>query len=141
MRTAGIVVVIVSGLVFVGALGLLDWAELPKVTSVGGTISIVSHGASLWDFTGHQAGVLTVIAVGTVGLAAVGRLSRSVITALPAVCGSFYLLGQTFPIGGGYGGYRAGFWLATAAAIAMSIGGVLAVAGAASFARHFTKPS
>jgi hypothetical protein len=56
-RTAGIVVVIVSGLVFVGALALLDWAGLPKVVSVGGTISIVSHGATLWDFTGDHAGV------------------------------------------------------------------------------------
>jgi hypothetical protein len=140
-RTAGIVVVILSGLVFVGALGLLDWARLPKVVSVGGTISIVSHGATLWDFPGHQAGVLTVIAVGTVAFAALGLLSDAAITALPAACGSFYLLGRTFPIGDGYGGYRAGFWLATAAALAMSIGGVLAVAGAASFARRFAKPS
>lgn len=54
MRAAGIVAVIVSGLVFVGALGLLDWAGLPKVVSVGGTISIVSHGATLWDFAGTR---------------------------------------------------------------------------------------
>jgi hypothetical protein len=54
---------------------------------------------------------------------------------VPAVGGSFFLLGQTLPIGYGYSGYRAGFWLATAAALAMSIGGVLAVAGAASFAK------
>jgi len=134
-RTAGILVVIVSGLVFVAAVGLIDWAELPKLVRAGGTISIVSHGATLWDFKGHHAGVLTVIAVGTVAFAAVGLLSDSVITALPAVCGSFYLLGQTVPIGAGYIGYRAGFWLATAAALATSIGGVLAVAGAASFAK------
>jgi hypothetical protein len=140
-RAAGTVVVIVSGLVFVGALALLDWAELGKVVSVGDTISIVSHGATLWDFPGHHAGVLTVIAVGTVAFAAMGLLSDSVITALPAVCGSFYLLGQTLPVGDGYGGYRAGFWLATAAALTMSIGGVLAVAGAASFANRFAKPS
>jgi hypothetical protein len=138
-RTAGIVVIIVSGLVFVGALGLLDWARLGKVVSTrasgGGTISLVWHGATLWDFPGHLAGVLTLIAAGTVAFAAMGLLSDSVITALPAVCGSFYLLGQTFPIGDGYGGYQAGFWLATAAALAMSTGGVLAVAGAASFAK------
>jgi hypothetical protein len=140
-RTAGIVVVVVSGLVFVGALALLDWAGLPRVVSVGGTLSLVSHGATLWDFPGHQAGVLTVIAVGTVAFAAMGLLSDSVITALPAVCGSFYLLGQTLPVGGGYGGHRAGFWLATAAALAMSIGGVLAVAGAASFANRLAKAS
>ena len=140
-RTAGIVVVIVTGLVFVSALGLLDWAELPKVVSVGGALSLVSHGATLWDYRGHHADVLTVIAVGTVGLAAMALLSDSVITALPAVCGSFYLLGQTFPIGGGYGVYRAGFWLATVAALAMSVGGVLAVAGAASSAGRFAKPS
>jgi hypothetical protein len=139
-RTAGIVVVIVSGLVFVGALGLLDWAGLPKVVSVGGAVSIVSHGATLWDFPRHHAGVLTVIAVGTVAFAAMGLLSDSVITALPAACGSFYLVGQTFPIGDGYGGSRAGFWLATAAALAMSVGSVLAVAGAASFANRFAKP-
>jgi hypothetical protein len=141
MRTAGTVVVIVSGLVFVGAVGLLDWAGLPKVVSVGGTISLVSHGATLWDFPGHQAGVLTVIAVGTVAFAAMGLFSDSVITALPAACGSFYLIGRTFPVGGGYGGYRAGFWLATAATLAMSVGGVLAVAGAASFANRFATPA
>jgi hypothetical protein len=140
-RTAGIVVVIVSGLVFVAAVGLIDWAELPKLVRVGGTISLVSHGATLWDYPGHQAGVLTVIAVGAVAFAAMGLLSDSVITALPAVGGSFYLLGQTFPVVGGYGGYRAGFWLATAAAVAMSVGGVLAVAGAASFANRFAKSS
>jgi hypothetical protein len=140
-RTAGIVVVIVSGLVFVAALALLDWAELGKVVSVGGTISIVSHGATLWDFKGHEADVLTMIAVGTVAFAAMGLLSDSVITALPAVGGSFFLLGQTLPIGNGYGGYRAGFWLATATALSMSIGGVLAVAGAASFANRFAKSS
>jgi hypothetical protein len=141
MRTAGIVVVIVAGLIFVGAVGLLDWARVPKVIAVGGTVSTVWHGASLWDFPGHQAGVLTVIAAGTVALAATGLLSHSVVTALPAVCGSFYLLGQTFPIGDGYHGYRAGFWLATAAALAMSIGGVLAVAGATSVATRFAKPA
>jgi hypothetical protein len=143
-RTAGIVVVIVGGLVFVGALGLLDWTEVGRVVSTRTTVSIVSsHGATLWDFPGDHAGVLTVIAVGTVAFAAVGLLSDSVITALPAVCGSFYLLGQTFPIGplNGYGGYRVGFWLATAAALAMCIGGSLAVAGAASFTNRFPEPS
>jgi hypothetical protein len=140
-RTAGIVVVIVSGLVFVGALALLDWAALPKLVRVGGTISIVSHGATLRDFTGDHADALTVIAVGTVAFAAMGLLSDSVITALPAIGGSFFLLGQTLPVGYGSGGYRAGFWLATTAALAMSIGGVLAVAGAASFANRFAKPS
>jgi hypothetical protein len=140
-RTAGIVVVIVAGLVFMGALGLLDWAGLPKVVRVAGTISVVSHGATLWDFTGHQAGVLTVIAVATLACAAMALLSDSVITALPASCGSFYLLGRSFPIGGGYGGYRAGFWLATAAGVAMCVGGVLAVVGAASFANRFANPS
>ncbi len=140
-RTAGIVVVIVSGLVFTGTLGLLDWAELPKLVRVGGTLRVASHGATLWDFSGHEAGVLTVIAVGTVAFAAMSLLSNSIITALPAVCGSFYLLGQTFPVVDGYGGYRAGFWLATAATLAMSIGGVLAVAGAASFATRLAQPS
>jgi hypothetical protein len=140
-RTAGIVVVIVGGLVFLGAVGLLDWALLPKVIRDGGSIRLVSHGATLWDFTGHHAGVLTVIAGATLAYAAMALLSDSVITALPAVCGSFYLLGQTFPVGGGYGYYRVGFWLATAAAVTMSVGGVLAVAGAASFANRLAKPS
>jgi hypothetical protein len=136
MRTTGIVLVIVSGLVFVGALGILDWAGLPKIAHAGGTIGIVTHGATLWSFPGHQAGVLTVVAVGTVALAAMGLLSNSVITALPAVCGSFYLLGQTFPVGGEYGYYEVGFWLATAAALAMSIAGAFAVASAARFANR-----
>ncbi len=143
MRTTGILAVIVGGLVFVVALALLDWSELGKVVSRGGSVGIVSHGATLWEFKGHRAGVLTVIAVGTVAFAAVGLLSESVITALPVVCGSFYLLGQTFPIGDGYGygGYEVGFWLATAVALAMSIGGVLAVAGAASYPDRLAKPS
>ncbi|HEV3047321.1 MAG TPA: hypothetical protein VGY13_08170 [Solirubrobacteraceae bacterium] len=140
-RTAGIVVVIVGGLVFVGALSLLDWAELPKVMSAGGTIRIVSHDAALWHFKGNLAGVLTVIAAGTVAFAAMGLLSDSTITALPAVCGSFYLLGRTFPVGDGYSGYRAGFWLATATALAMSIGSVIAVAGATSLANRVARPS
>jgi hypothetical protein len=84
---------------------------------------------------------VTVIAVGTVAFTAMGLLSDSVITALPAVCGSFYLLGRVIPIGFGYGEYRVGFWLAAAAALAMSIGGILAVAGAASFANRFAKPA
>jgi hypothetical protein len=134
-RTAGIVVVIVSGLVFLAAVGLIDWAPLPKLVRAGGTIGIVVHGATLWDFKGNHAGVLTVIAAGTIAFAAVGLLSDSVITALPVVCGSFYLLGQTFPIGGEYSGHGPGYWLATAAALAMSTGGVLAVGGAASFAK------
>jgi hypothetical protein len=133
MRTAGIIGVIISGLIFVAAVGLLDWAGLPTLRHVGGTIGIVSHGATLWSFPGHQAGVLTVVAVGTVALAAMGLLSNSVITALPAVCGSFYLLGQTFPVGGEYGYYEVGFWLATAAALAMSIAGAFAVASAVRF--------
>jgi len=135
-------VVIVSGLVFVSALGLLDWGLLPKLVSIGGTLRIVVHAATLWDFPkGHLAGVLTVIAVGTIAFAATGLLSDSVITALPAVCGSFYLLGQTFPIGGGYGHFRAGFWLTTAAALAMSVGGVLAVVGAAGLVNRSAEPS
>ena len=141
MRTAGIVVVIAAGLVFVSGLALLDWAQLPKLVSVGDTVSVVSRGATLWEFKGHQAGVLTVIAVGTVSLAAMGLLSNSVISALPAVCGSFLLLGQTVPVFEGYGVYRVGFWLAAAAALAMSIGGVLAVVGAANFADGFAQPS
>jgi hypothetical protein len=134
-------VVIVSGLVFVGVLALLDWAELPKLVSVAGVLRIVSHNATLWHFPGHHAGVLTVIAAGTVAFAAVGLLSDSVITALPAACGSFFLLGETFPIGGGYGYFQVGFWLATAAALAMAVGGVLAVAGAAGFNSRFAKPA
>jgi hypothetical protein len=141
MRTTGIILVIVSGLVFVGALGLLDWAGLPTLRHVGGTIGIASRGATLWSFPGHQAGVLTVIAAGTVALAAMGLLSNSVITTLPAVCGSFYLLGQTFPVGGEYGYYEVGFWLATAAALAMSIAGALAVAGAARLTMPIVKSS
>jgi hypothetical protein len=133
-RTAGIIAVIVSGLVFVGALGLLDWAGLPKAVALGGTISIVSRSATLWDFRGHQADILTLIAAGTVAFAVMALLSDSVITTLPAVCGSFYLLGRTFPVGDGYGGYRLGFWIAAAAALAMSISGLLAIVGAAGFA-------
>jgi hypothetical protein len=141
MHTAGIVVVIVSGLVFVAALGLLDWAALPTLRHVGGSIDIVSRGATLWSFPGHQAGVLTVIAVGTVSLAAMGLLSDSVVTTLPAVCGSFYLLGETFPVGGEYGYYEAGFWLATASALGMSIAGALAVVGAARLTMPTVKAS
>ena len=65
-RTAGLVIVILGGLVFVSAVGRLDWFEAPKVVSVGGTLSVVRHGATLWNLTGHQAGIVTVIAGATV---------------------------------------------------------------------------
>jgi hypothetical protein len=134
-RTTGIVVVIVSGLIFVAAVGLLDWSELPKVVSVGDGFTLVSHGATLWHAPGHDAAILTLIAVGTVAFAAMGLLSDSVVTALPAVCGAFALLGRIFPYGFGFGEYRAGHWLAVAAALAIAAGGVLAVTAASGFRR------
>ena len=129
-RTAGIVLVIAGGLVFVAAVGLLDWLDVPKLARVGNTSYIAWHGATLWNLTGHEAGVVTVIAAGTVAFAAMALLSDSVVTALPAVCGPFALLGQIFPDGFGFSDYRVGYWLALAAALAMAAGGVLAVASA-----------
>lgn len=143
LRTAGIIAVIVGGLVFVVVLALVPWGESAKV-HLHPDLSITNSAVTLWNFRNdHEAGVLTVIAAGTVALAAVSLLSDSVVTALPAACGSFYLLGQVFPwnIGFHYSLYRAGFWLATAAALAMAVGGVIAVVGAARFANRFAKPS
>jgi hypothetical protein len=134
LHTAGLIAVVVGALVFVAAVGLLDWLELPKLVEVGNTRSVVSHGAALWDVPGNQAGVLTVIALGTAGFAGAGLLSTSVLTTLPTVCDAFYLLGQAFPIGGGYGDYQVGFWVATAAALAVAIGSVVALLGATRFA-------
>jgi hypothetical protein len=54
---------------------------------------------------------------------------------------SFYLFGRIFPTGNrAYTLYGVGFWLATAAAVVMSLGAVLAVAGQ-SFAIRAAKPS
>jgi hypothetical protein len=134
LRNRGITVVIVGGLLFVLAVAVLHWAELPKlVHAPGGVLRIALHEVTLWHFKGDQAGALTVIAAGTAGLAAAGLLSNSVVTVLPAACGSFYLLGQVFPwdVDFQYGFYRVGFWVATALAVTMAAGGVVAVVGAA----------
>ena len=49
MRTAGIAILVVGGLVFVGTLALVDWISVPVLSRTGGTISIVSgHGVTLW---------------------------------------------------------------------------------------------
>jgi hypothetical protein len=135
-RTAGLIIVIAAGLVFVGAVGLLDWFDVPKLVTVGNTSHLVWHGATLWKLTGNEAGVVTVIAVGAVAFAGMALLSESVVTALPAVCGSFALLGQIFPDGFGFSHYRVGYWLAMAAALAMAVGGVVAVAGAGELRKH-----
>lgn len=133
--------VIAGGLVFVAALPLLDWFGVPKVISSHGVLKLDTRGSTLWDFRDTFAGSLTVLAAGTVALAATSLLSSSVITALPALCGSIFLLGETFPVGASsYSDYRVGFWLASSAALTMSAGAVVAAAGRAP-SRPSARPS
>ena len=139
MRQAGIVTVIVGGVVFIIALAVLDWFALPRVTHTPQGIGIVIHGVTLWDYQTRLPGILTVLAAASVALAAVSLLTDSILAVLAPTCCAFFLLGETFPVGlRDYSLYRVGFWVSTGAAVAMSIGGVLAVTGAARPASRFS---
>jgi hypothetical protein len=118
--------IILGGLVFLGAITFLDY----------------SVHRTLWDLTTREPVVLAVIGATAVALAASSLLSATPIPSLLAACCSFYLFGQFFPDGArAYHGVGTGFWLATYATVAMSIGGVLVVVGETSFARRFATPS
>jgi hypothetical protein len=126
MRRAGTIMIIVGGLVFLAAITFLDYGL----------------NRTLWDLTTREPAVLTVIGATAVALAATTLLSARPIIPLLATCCSFYLFGQIFPDGArAYHGARAGFWLATSATVAMSMGGDLVIVGSASSARRFTGPS
>ena len=103
---------------------------------IGGTAFIVSlflhyfNSASEWDITTGLPLLLTVIALTAMGLA-MAALSQNFLGLCvgQAVLGA-YLLGQAFPIGASsYEFFGTGFWVESIAALAMAIGGVLAVVG------------
>jgi hypothetical protein len=122
-RRAGCIVVIVGGVVFLLAITFLDYFSPPSAQT-------------LWDVATRLPVVLTIVAVATVLLAIVSLMSDSLLAAVLTACLSFYLFGQFFPVGARvYNGLGVGFWLATCATVAMSVGGVLAATG--SFARRF----
>lgn len=126
--------VIGAGLLFIGAV-----AFLPYLTAAGTPHLRLIHNPTLWDLRTRLPIVLTVVAAIALAFAVAGILATTPIPSLLATCCSFYLSGQFFPDGArAYNGTGLGFWLATGATIAMSIGGVLATA---SFANRFVKPS
>lgn len=74
--------------------------------------------------------ILTLVCLAAICLAATSLLNGSMLSLALATCCSFWLLGQIFPVGHPtYENFRAGFWLASSMALAMSLGGVLALAG------------
>ena len=118
--------VVVGGFVFLIALTFLDYIER----------------FTIWDLTTRVPVILTVVAVLTVALTAASTRTDAVIVPVLALGFSFFLLGRTLPIGAlNYSFFGSGLWLASAATIAMSVGGVLALTGRASFANRFAKPS
>ena len=85
---------------------------------------------TLWDLTTREPVILTVVGVAAIAAAARGLLADEPILLTLATGFSFYLFGRVFPVGAPtYGFYGVGFWVVTAAAFTMSVGGVLAVAG------------
>ena len=85
--------------------------------------------------------ILTLTCAAAIALAAASLLTGAVIPLLLATCASFWLLGQIFPVGHlTYEHFGVGFWLASGMAVAMSLGGVLALAGKSSAGR-FARPS
>jgi hypothetical protein len=120
-RAAGIVLLIAGGVLFLSALALLDYLEPSTRT--------------LWELTTLKPLIWTVIAAVVILSAAASPFIDSVIPRLLAMCGSFFLLGQVFPIVNHYSVEGAGLWVAVGATVAMSIGGVLVVA------RSFARPS
>jgi hypothetical protein len=130
---AGSVLVIIGGLVLLAALAFLPY--------FGGSFLFRGREPTLWDLTTRLPVVLTVIGTAAIALGVASLLNAAPILPLLAACCSFYLFGQIFPDGLlAYNDFGVGFWLATSATVAMSLGGILALAGR-NFAGRFARPS
>jgi hypothetical protein len=129
-RQVGNITVIVGGLVYLSAQTFLAYVEVGR------------YAPTFWDVETRAPVILTVIGVATVVLAAASLLTDGVIPALVACVCSFYLFGRVFPIGlRSYSDVGVGLWLASAATVAMSIGGILALTGRRGFADRLAKSS
>lgn len=126
--------VIVGGLVFVGALALLPYLKFNAYSFRAGSVT-------LWGLYTREPLVLTLVAVAAIALAVRSLFTGARSPLLLAACFSFYLFGRVFPIeSASYEAFDTGFWLATGAAVTMSVGGILAVV-AGGFTNPLAKPS
>jgi hypothetical protein len=129
LRLSGTIMVILGGVLVLIALAFLPYVSFGK-PFVGGFFPFGGE-PTLWDLSTREPVILTVVGVAAI-VAAAGDLllsgSEPILLVL-ATGFSFYLFGRIFPVGfTDFSGFRAGFWLATAAAVIMIVGGVLAVA-------------
>jgi hypothetical protein len=133
----GNIMVILGGVLFVCALALLPFFEA------------FDREPTLWDLTTREPVLLTVVAVADVVAAAGSLLTRNAVLLTLTTAFSFYVFGRIFPIGAEtYHLLGVGFWVATAAAVTMSIGALLAVIGDTRLSRsldsraeHAVRPS
>jgi hypothetical protein len=123
-QRAGSIAVVVGGLVFLVAQTFLDYVEIGP------------YSYTVWHLNTRVPIILTVVAVVAVALAVASLITDAVLFPILALACSFFLLGRDLPIQyRHYSGLGVGLWLATAAVIAMSVGGALALTGRASFAK------
>jgi hypothetical protein len=103
----------IGGVVFIGSLNLHYF----------GTVS-------LWGIATRGPILLTVLAAIAIALALAAMTWDAPVLCLGQAVLGAYLLGQVFPIGAAsYEGLKIGFWLSSISALAMTIGGALAVVG------------
>ncbi len=129
-RRQGSIMVIVGGFVFLAAQTFLPYIEIGRIHR------------TYWDFGTRVPVILTAIGVAAVAFAIASLRTDAVIVAPAAAACSFFLLGRVLPLGyKNYSGVGIGLWLASGATVVMSIGGLVALTGRASFANRFAKPS
>jgi len=121
--------VMAGGLVFVASLPLLHLYSKEVFESKEETTTIAAK--TLWGLTTREPVILTVLAVAAAALALTAVLTDLEILDVLATALSFYLLGRFFDIGARtYNFYAEELWVGTAALVAMSVGGLLAITGA-----------
>jgi hypothetical protein len=118
MRRLGLVLVAVGAVIVVASLALLQYADFG------------SGPQKLWDVTTRLPLIITIVA-GLGGLMAVFAIfSDAWLLPVLATGAGFFLFGELFPVGvPSYSGYKAGFWVAIAGAVLMSVAGVIALIG------------
>ena|ERR1700726_3038739 len=126
-QVLGGVAVVLGGLLFFGALAFLPYVE--RGPSFG-----TPRDPSLLDLhVTHFAVGLMIVALAAIATAAGGLITRRRTVLLLAAGLSFLLAGETFPFALlRYGEFGVGFWVMTAAAVAMSAGGLIAASGRSS---------
>jgi len=118
MKLAGKITMLVGGIVFVGALAGLKYADFGNGSQ------------TLWQLTTRGPVIVTVLAVAVCALAIASLLSDAFLLPFIGTCVSFYLWGQVFLDGSSsYAGLKAGYWVPAVATLGMSVGGFVAVIG------------